>query len=63
MKSVVGLGLIMVIRSGLKAPLNLLFDGSMAAHAVRYFVMVVFAGAVWPITFPYICRLFPKKKK
>ncbi|MBQ9342639.1 MAG: phosphatase PAP2 family protein [Clostridia bacterium] len=62
-KSVVGLGLIMVIRSGLKAPLNLLFDGSMAAHAVRYFVMVVFAGAVWPITFPYICRLFPKKKK
>ncbi|MBQ2027939.1 MAG: phosphatase PAP2 family protein [Clostridia bacterium] len=62
-KSVVGLGLIMVIRSGLKAPLNLLFDGSMAAHAVRYSVMVVFAGAVWPITFPYICRLFPKKKK
>lgn len=62
-KAVVGLGLIMVIRSGLKAPLNLLLDGSMVAHAVRYFVMVVFAGAVWPIAFPYICRLLPKKKK
>ena len=62
-KAVVGLGLLIAIRSVLKSPLNALFNGSYAANAVRYFVMVVFAGAVWPMTFPFICRLLPPKKK
>ena len=62
-KCVVGLGLIMAIRAGLKAPLNAIFGGGMAAHAVRYFFMVLFAGAIWPMAFPFICRLLPKKKK
>jgi hypothetical protein len=35
----------------LKAPLLTLFGGSDIAHAVRYFVVVLFAAAVWPTTF------------
>ena len=52
LKVVIGLALTMVIRTVLKQPLNGLFGGSGAATAVRYFVMVLFAGAVWPLTFP-----------
>lgn len=57
-KLVVGAALAMALKSLLKSPLYALFDGHHIAGAVRYFVVVLFAGALWPLTF----RLFPKKK-
>ena len=60
-KCVLGLALIVGLRVVLKAPLNALFNGGYAANAVRYFVMVVFATAIWPLTFPKICQWLPKK--
>ena len=52
----VGLGLagVVLLKTLLKAPLAALFAGHDAANAVRYFVVVVFAVAVWPAAF----RLF-----
>lgn len=57
LKLVIGLLPILAIKSGLKAPLNALFDGSPAADGVRYFLLVVFAGAVWPMTFGWFGKL------
>ena len=57
-KLVVGAAIALAVKALLKAPLNALFDGHCVAHAVRYFALVMFAGAVWPLTF----RFFPKKK-
>ncbi len=51
-KLVVGFALLMGIKAGLKEPLLTLFDGHQAATAVRYFLMVLFAGVIWPVTFP-----------
>jgi len=51
----VALGLVIVvgIKSGLKAPLIALIGNAGIANAVRYGLMVVFAGAVWPLTFKF----------
>lgn len=57
-KLVVGFGLLVAIRSGLKAPLIALLGGNAAiAGAVRYLLVVLFAGCVWPITFWWFGRL------
>lgn len=55
-KAVVGLILLVGIRAGLKAPLNMIMP-EFPATAVRYFLMVLFAGAVWPLTFPWFAKL------
>ena len=60
-KAVLGLALTMGVRALLKAPLNALFNGAPIANGIRYFCMVVFAAGVWPMSFPFICRLLPKK--
>lgn len=60
----IGIGLILVlaIKSGLKAPLDALFGGHMAARAVRYCLLVIVAGIVWPLSFPWFGRLGQKEK-
>ena len=57
LKVIVGLGLTMVLRAVLKAPLLALTGGHEAAHGIRYFCMVLFAGAVWPLTFRWFGHL------
>ena len=60
-KLVGGLLLIVAIRAALKAPLAALL-GPGPGGAVRYAVMVLFAGAVWPITFAPLRRLLEKRR-
>ena len=55
-KTVLGLILIVGVRAGLKAPLQVIMP-EFPATAVRYFIMVLFAGAVWPLTFPWFAKL------
>ena len=52
-KVVVGLGIVVGIKAGLKAPLIALMGNAGVANAVRYGLMVIFAGAVWPLTFKF----------
>jgi len=57
-KLVLGLGIVILIKSGLSAPLVTLCGGNAyIARMIRYFLIVVFAGIVWPITFKYFARL------
>ena len=60
-KLIIGFALLMGIRAALKAPLRALFAGSYFSDCVRYFIMVVFAGCIWPLTFPYFRRKLEKK--
>lgn len=57
MKLVLGLALALAVKEGLKLPLDALFSGHMAARAVRYFLLVLFAGILWPMTFPLFRKL------
>lgn len=57
LKLVIGLAGVLAIKSGLSAPLTDLFGNEYVARAVRYFLIVVFAGAVWPLTFKKFAKL------
>ena len=54
-KLAVGLGVILGIKLGLGALLNPVLD--VYARIITYFVMVAFAGAVWPLTFGWFSAL------
>ena len=56
-KFAVGVGVVLAIKSGLSKPLVSLFGNEYVARAVRYFLIVAFAGGVWPLTFKFFERL------
>ncbi len=70
LKFVLGLLGVLAIKSGLSSPLVALFGNEYIARGVRYFLIVIFAGCLWPLTFklfarlniPALDRLFEKRK-
>ncbi len=62
-KTVLGFVGLLAIKAGLKAVLVPLCNGHDIAHAIRYMVIVVFAGIVWPLTFPLFDKLAKQIKK
>ena len=58
----IGAGLVMAVRMLLKAPLNALFGVNLGS-GVRYFLMVVVAGILWPLTFQFWAKLGKKKEE
>lgn len=56
-KVAVGLVIALAVKEGLKAPLDAVFGGHMVARGIRYFVLVLAAGIVWPLAFPRLSRL------
>ena len=58
LKVVLGIGLVLAVKEGLRAPLEWIFNGHLAARAVRYFLIVIVAGLLWPMIF----RFFNKRK-
>ncbi len=56
-KVALGLAILLALRAVLKAPLLALFGGHSVAHGVRYFIVILFAGIVWPMTFKYFAGL------
>lgn len=59
-KVVVGLGILLGLKAILKAPLLALFGGHNIAHGIRYFIVIVFAGIIWPLTFKFFAKLGKK---
>ena len=67
LKLVLGLALVVAIKSGFKPVLNAFFglflDGAVrdnVSNFVRYFLMGIFAGCIWPHTFPLFAKLGKK---
>ena len=61
-KLILGLGIVLGLKAGLKTPLELLVgiftdEPAIIARAIRYFLIVLFAGLVWPLTFSWFSRL------
>lgn len=55
-----GLVLVLAVKSGLKTPLNMLL-GESIGRAVRYFLIVIVAGIVWPLTFRWFGKFGTKE--
>jgi len=56
LKIVLGLATVLAIKEGLRAPLEWLLP-VYPARAVRYFLIVVWAGLGWPFTFRFFAKL------
>ena len=57
LKIVLGLGLVLAVKEGLRAPLEALFGNPYPARAVRYFLIVLVAGVLWPMSFRMFYRM------
>lgn len=56
LKVALGLALVVGVRMGAKPLFAALMGGHDAAHAVRYFLMCVVGGGLWPMTFRFFAR-------
>lgn len=62
-KVVVGLALVLAVKEGLRSPLEAVFGGHMAARGVRYFLIVITAGILWPLSFHKLSKIGKAKDK
>lgn len=60
-KVIVGLLLVLDVKEGLREPLELILP-AYPARAVRYFLIVVVAGCIWPMSFGYWSKLGRKER-
>lgn len=51
-----GLVLVLLVKEGLRFPLEALLGGHLISRSVRYMLTVLMAGAVWPLTFPWFSK-------
>ncbi len=63
LKVALGLMLALAIKEGLKIPMDFLFHGHLLGRGIRYFVLVLFVGIFWPMTFPRFAKLGRKDDK
>lgn len=60
LKVALGLGLVLLVKEGLRSPLDALFAGHLFSRSVRYFLIVTAAGLLWPMSFRLFCKLGKK---
>ena len=56
-KSIGGLALVLAAKELLRFPLNAILPENTWARMVRYFLMVIVGGILWPATFKYLTKL------
>jgi len=56
-KFIAGIAVVLLIKEGTRAPLEFVFGNEYVARAVRYFLIVAFAGGLWPLTFKFFEKL------
>jgi len=61
LKFLLGLVVVLAVKEGMRGPLDALFAGHLAARSVRYFMIVLVAGLIWPVTFQFFSKIGNKK--
>ena len=57
LKVVGGIICVLIVKELLRSPLEWIFNHELIARAVRYFLIVVVAGVLWPMTFKWFSKL------
>ena len=63
LKFLCGAILAVAVKELMKLPLGAIFGDAAFPDAIRYFILVLFCGCIWPLTFPYFAKLGKKKEK
>ncbi len=61
-KIVGGLAIVLAVKEGLRAPIDFLCQGHLIGRAIRYFLMVVAGGILWPMSFGCFSKIEHKKE-
>ena len=61
LKAVLGLAVVLAVKEGTKGILNGIFGDEMIARAVRYCLVVITAGILWPLSFKWFSKLGKKE--
>lgn len=61
LKLFLGLIIVVALKEGLKPLLKIVMGETLFTNTIRYFVIVVFAGAVWPLTFKKLSSVAKSK--
>ena len=61
LKAILGLVVVLAVKEGLRSPLEALCGNVLVARGIRYFLIVICAGLVWPMTFRWFGKLGVKK--
>ena len=61
LKFILGLALVAGVKAALKPLFYAVFPSGLA-DCLRYFIVVLLAGIVWPLSFPFLARLGAKKE-
>lgn len=61
LKAVLGLAVVLLVKEGTKGALNALIGDEMIARAIRYCLVVLTAGVIWPLTFQWFAKLGKKE--
>ncbi len=56
-KVIGGIALVLLVKEGLRGPLDALCGGHLIARSLRYFLMVLVAGVLWPLTFQWFSKI------
>ena len=62
-KVVIGLGLVIAAKELLRSPLEAVFGNELVARLVRYYIMVLVGGILWPMSFKFFSKLGRKKEE
>ena len=62
LKVVGGLAAVLVVKELLRTPIDALCGGHLIGRAIRYFLMVIVGGALWPMTFKYFAKIKSEKE-
>lgn len=60
LKAVFGIILVVLVKELTRSPLESLIGNELIARSVRYFLVVITGGALWPLTFKYFKRCVKK---
>ena len=63
LKIVLGLAAVLLVKEGTRVPLDFLCGGHMIARSIRYCLIVVTAGIVWPLTFRWFGKMGKSETK
>ena len=58
-----GLAVVLLVKEGMRAPLDAIFGGHLMARSIRYFLIVLVAGIAWPQAFPRLSQIGKKAEK
>ena len=61
-KVFIGFGAVLLVKEGLRSPLEWVFGSPFIARSVRYFLIVITAGLLWPMAFSHLSKFGDKSE-